>query len=198
MSTWSPPRRADHAKKGKPKGEAWASTLTITALGLVLCISTGATHSVQAGHHSRGHAATHHAEAYRGRKVICFVTRNRATHTARKVCRPVGGYSRLTARRVLWGPAGIQRQKTSDRTLTFRRTLSIADLPRLPIRAGNQVGGLLGIAKPSATRKPAAPCPLFQAEPISLTSQRRFGEASPGDTDRLPCFSSHFGPGPRM
>jgi hypothetical protein len=58
-------------------------------------------------HHSRGHAATHHAEAYRGRKVICFVTRNRATHTARKVCRPVGGYSRLTARRVLWGPAGM-------------------------------------------------------------------------------------------
>jgi putative FmdB family regulatory protein len=43
---------------------------------------------------------------YRGRKVICYVTRNRV-HTARKVRRPVGGYSRLTARRVLWGPAGM-------------------------------------------------------------------------------------------
>ena len=31
------------------------------------------------------------------------------------------------------------RQKTSNRTSTFRRTLSIADLPRLPIRAGKQV-----------------------------------------------------------
>ena len=82
-------------------------TRTITALGLTLGISTGATDSVQAGHHSRVHAATHHAEAYRGRKVICYVTRNRAMHTARKVCRPVGGYSRLTARRVLWGPAGM-------------------------------------------------------------------------------------------
>ena len=82
------------------------STLTILALGLVLCMSTGATDSVQAGHHGRGHAATYHAEAYRGRQVICYVTRNRV-RTARKVCRPVGGYSRLTARRVLWGPAGM-------------------------------------------------------------------------------------------
>ena len=82
------------------------STLPITALGLVLCMSTGATDSVQAGHHGRGHAATHHAEAYRGRHVICYVTRNRM-RAARKVCRPVGGYSRLTARRVLWGPAGM-------------------------------------------------------------------------------------------
>ena len=45
--------------------------------------------------------------AYTGRKVVCYVTRNRATHKARKVCRPVGGYSRLTARKVLWGPAGM-------------------------------------------------------------------------------------------
>ena len=65
-----------------------------------------------------------------------------------------------------------QRQKTSDRTSTFRRTLSIADLPRLPIRAGKQVG--LVFQNRQTQRNPAAPCPLFQSEPISLISQRRF------------------------
>ena len=84
-------------------------TLTITALGLVICILTGATDSVQAGYHKRGHAATHHAKAYMGRKVVCFIRRNRATHPAHKVCRPVGGYSRLTVHDVLWGPAGMPR-----------------------------------------------------------------------------------------
>jgi hypothetical protein len=82
-------------------------TLTVTAVGLAFCISTGAMDSVQASHHSRVHVATHHAKTYTGRKMVCYVTRNRATHKARKVCRPVGGYSRLTARRVLWGPAGM-------------------------------------------------------------------------------------------
>ena len=152
-------RRANDAKKGKPKVKHGGLTRTITALGLTLGISTGATDSVQAGHHSRVHAATHHAEAYRGRKVICYVTRNRAMHTARKVCRPVGGYSRLTARRVLWGrPECRQRQKTSDRTSTFRRTLSIADLPRLPIRAGKQVG-LVASESPN----PIQPCCAMSA-----------------------------------
>ena len=89
--------------KVKPGGLA----LRIAALGLVICISTGATDSVQAGHDRRGHAATYHAKAYRGRKVVCYVRRNRAELTARKVCRPVGNYSRLTARDVLWGPAGM-------------------------------------------------------------------------------------------
>ena len=82
-------------------------TLAVTALGLVLCISTGATVSVQARHHNRVHAATHHAKSYAGRKMVCYVTRNGAAHKSRKVCRPVGGYSRLRARRVLWGPAGM-------------------------------------------------------------------------------------------
>jgi hypothetical protein len=82
-------------------------TLTVAAFGLALCISTGATGSVQAGQHNRVNAGRHHAEAYTGRKVVCYRTRNRATHKARKVCRPVGGYSRLTARGVLWGPAGM-------------------------------------------------------------------------------------------
>jgi len=77
------------------------------ALGLLFSISVGATDSVQAGHHDRGHAATHHAKTHTGRKVVCYVVRNRATHTARTLCRPVGGYSRLTARDVLWGPAGM-------------------------------------------------------------------------------------------
>jgi hypothetical protein len=81
-------------------------TLTVAAFGLALCIS-GVTDSVQAGHHSGVRAATGHANAYTGRKMVCYVTRNRTTHNARKVCRPVGGYSRLTARRVLWGPAGM-------------------------------------------------------------------------------------------
>ena len=36
-------------------------TLTVTAFGLALCISTGATDSVQAGHHSRGHASARFA-----------------------------------------------------------------------------------------------------------------------------------------
>jgi hypothetical protein len=45
----------------------------------------------------------HHAKAYRGRKVVFYVRRNRTTHTARKVCRPLGGYSHLTVRDVLWG-----------------------------------------------------------------------------------------------
>ena len=116
-------------------------TLAVTALGLVLCISTGATVSVQASHHSRVHAATHHAKAYTGRKMVCYVTRNGAEHKSRKVCRPVDGYSRLRARRVFGDqPECRQRQGTSGRTLTFRHTLSIADLPRLPIRAGDQVG----------------------------------------------------------
>jgi hypothetical protein len=89
------------------RAEPGGLTLTLTALGLVICISTGATDSVQAGHYSRGHAATHHAKAYRGRKVVCYVRRNRKAHRARKVCRPVGGYSRLTVRDVLRGPAGM-------------------------------------------------------------------------------------------
>jgi hypothetical protein len=63
------------------------STLTVTALGLALCISTGATDSVQAGQPSR--AATHHAKAYSGRKMVCYVTRNRAAHKARKVFVPL-------------------------------------------------------------------------------------------------------------
>ena len=82
-------------------------TLTVTACGLAFCISTGATDSVQAGHHSRVQAGTHHSKTYTGRKTVCYVARTRATHKGRKVCRPVGGYSRLTARRVLWGPAGM-------------------------------------------------------------------------------------------
>src|SRR6476646_5444130 len=77
----------------------------MTALGLVLCISTGATDSVQAGHHSRVHAAKHHHSTVRR---VCYVTRyHTRTHTARRVCHSVGGYSRLTARKVLWGPAGM-------------------------------------------------------------------------------------------
>jgi hypothetical protein len=80
-------------------------TLTITALGLALGISTGATDSVQAGHHSRVHAAKHHPSIARR---VCYVTRyHTRAHTARRVCYPVGGYSRLTARKVLWGPAGM-------------------------------------------------------------------------------------------
>jgi hypothetical protein len=83
------------------------ASLIIAALGIVLAISIGATESVQAGHHSRRRVATHHAKAYTGRKVVCYATRNRVAHTTRKVCRTVGGYSRLTARDVLWGPAGM-------------------------------------------------------------------------------------------
>ena len=81
-------------------------TLTITALGLALGISTGATDSVQAGHHSRVHAAKHHPSIARR---VCYVTRHHTrTHTARRVCHSVGGYSRLTgAPKVLWGPAGM-------------------------------------------------------------------------------------------
>jgi hypothetical protein len=81
--------------------------LAVTALGLVIAFSIGATESVQAGHHSRAHVATHHAKTHTGRKVVCYVTQKPITHTARKVCRPVGGYSRLTVRNVLWGPAGM-------------------------------------------------------------------------------------------
>jgi hypothetical protein len=79
--------------------------LTIATLGLVLSILTGAVDNVQARQHSRVHATKHHGRAYTGRRV-CHVTRY-STHEARKVCRPVGGYSRLTARKVLWGPAGM-------------------------------------------------------------------------------------------
>jgi hypothetical protein len=80
-------------------------TLATTALGLVLCISTGATDRVQAGHHSRAHAAKHHHNTARR---ICYVTRYRTrTHLARRICHSVGGYSRLTVREVLWGPAGM-------------------------------------------------------------------------------------------
>jgi hypothetical protein len=79
--------------------------LTIAALSLVLSISTGALDSVQARQQSRLHAAKHHAGAYTARRV-CYVKRYHA-HAARTVCRSVGGYSRLTARQVLWGPAGM-------------------------------------------------------------------------------------------
>jgi hypothetical protein len=94
-------------QKGETQVKHGRLTLTVATFGLTLCLSTGAMDSVQAGQHSRVNAAAHHAKAYTGRKVVCYVTRNRATHKARKVCRPVGGYSRLTARRVLWGPAGM-------------------------------------------------------------------------------------------
>jgi hypothetical protein len=78
---------------------AW---LVIAALGLALGISGGA----QASHHTR-HVAKHHVKTHTRRKVVCYVTRKPVTHAARKVCRPVGGYSRLTVRDVLWGPAGM-------------------------------------------------------------------------------------------
>jgi hypothetical protein len=81
--------------------------LAISALGLAIAFSLGVTESVQAGHHSRSHVATHHPKTPRGRKVVCYVTRKPITHAARRVCRPVGGYSRLTVHDALWGPAGM-------------------------------------------------------------------------------------------
>jgi hypothetical protein len=80
--------------------------LGIAALGLVIATSTGATDSAQAGQHKVS-AARHHARAYTARR-ICYVRRHPAPRLAeRRVCRSVGGYSRLTARQVLWGPAGM-------------------------------------------------------------------------------------------
>src|SRR6516164_5505320 len=98
-------------KNGKPKMKHGGLTLTITALGFVICISTGATDGVQAGHSSLGYAAAHHAKTHTGRKIVCFVRRNRA-RLAHKVCRPVGGYWRLKVRDVLWGPAGMPQAPT--------------------------------------------------------------------------------------
>ena len=78
----------------------------IAALGLVIATLTGATDSVQAAQH-KGNAARHHAQAYTARR-ICYVRRRPTPGLAeRRVCRSVGGYSRLTVRKVLWGPAGM-------------------------------------------------------------------------------------------
>jgi hypothetical protein len=73
--------------------------LTIAALALVIVTLTGATEGVQAAKHKQVHLARHRAP-----RRICYVTR--PTHGARRVCRFVGGYSRLTIRDI-WGPAGM-------------------------------------------------------------------------------------------
>ena len=78
--------------------------LGIAALGLAIATSTGTTDRVQAAQH-KGYAVRHHAGAHTARR-ICYV-RRQPRLAERRVCRSVGGYSRLTARQVLWGPAGM-------------------------------------------------------------------------------------------
>ena len=83
--------------------------LGIAAAGLVMATLTGATGSVQAAKHKHPHVARYQAGArsHTARR-ICFVVRYHTPPRApRTVCRPVGGYSRLTAHEVLWGPAGM-------------------------------------------------------------------------------------------
>jgi len=76
--------------------------LTIAALALVIATLVGATEGVQAAKHKQAHVTRH-----RPARRICYVTRyHTPTHGARRVCRFVGGYSRLTIRDI-WGPAGM-------------------------------------------------------------------------------------------
>jgi hypothetical protein len=76
-------------------------SLAVAAFGFMLSTLPGTMDSVQARQHSRVHAPSHHASTARR---VCYLTRyNESTH--RRVCYSVRGYSRLTAREVLWGPA---------------------------------------------------------------------------------------------
>jgi hypothetical protein len=77
-------------------------SLTIAALGLVLSTLAGATDGVQARQHSRVHAARHHHTGAHAARRVCYAARR---HGVRRICYFVGGYSRLTVREVLWGPA---------------------------------------------------------------------------------------------
>ena len=122
--------------------------LGIAAAGLVMATLTGATGSVQAAKHKHPHAARYQAGArsHTARR-ICFVVRYHTPPRApRTVCRPVGGYSRLTAHEGCGvRPECRRRPKISGRILTFPRRLSMTGRLRLPIRVGDLhlVGGAL-------------------------------------------------------
>jgi hypothetical protein len=80
--------------------------LAIAALGVVVAALAGVVDRVQAAQH-KAYATRHHGGTHTARR-ICYVRRyHPPRHAARSVCRSVGGYSRLTARDVLWGPAGM-------------------------------------------------------------------------------------------
>ena len=83
--------------------------LAVAAAGLIFATLSGATDSVQAAKHKHVYVARYPAGAHsHTAHKICYATRyHTPTHAPRKVCRSVGGYSRLTAREVLWGPAGM-------------------------------------------------------------------------------------------
>ena len=122
--------------------------LGIAAAGLVMATLTGATGSVQAAKHKHPHVARYQAGArsHTARR-ICFVVRYHTPPRApRTVCRPVGGYSRLTAHEV---SRGVRREcrrrpKISGRILTFPRRLSMTGRLRLPIRVGDLPRCLMG------------------------------------------------------
>jgi hypothetical protein len=78
----------------------------IVALGVVVAALAGVVDRVQAAQHKEVYVARH-GGTHTARR-ICYVRRYHAPrHTTRRICHLVGGYSRLTARDVLWGPAGM-------------------------------------------------------------------------------------------
>lgn len=80
-------------------------SLTVTALGLMML--TGMMDSTQATERGRAHVEKHYAEPHAAHR-SCYPARHQAgTHAARRTCYFTGGYSRLTVRELLWGPAGM-------------------------------------------------------------------------------------------
>jgi hypothetical protein len=80
-------------------------SVAVAALGLMML--TGPMDGTQATERGRAYVARHHAGVHAARRA-CYAARHHAgVHATRRTCYFTGGYSRLTVRDVLWGPAGM-------------------------------------------------------------------------------------------
>ena len=75
-------------------------SVAVAVFGLMMW--AGPMDGTQAAERGRAYVTRHHAGAHAARRG-CFA----GAHAARTTCYFTGGYSRLTVRDVLWGPAGM-------------------------------------------------------------------------------------------
>jgi hypothetical protein len=111
---------------GRPEVKHRALTLTIIAMGVVICISTGAIDSAQAGHHSRGHIA---ASLIAEDLVTCYPELESAecflvSQVGQPIDRPQLINVRLTLRTLATAPSRSEVERTITRHLAGLRTLA--------------------------------------------------------------------------